>query len=266
MEDPFEIALVNRKKMLEQIIAEKEAALRVKGPDGHVRCVQRGNRAEYYWRKKSDNTTGIYLSKGSLGTAEFLAQRTYDKAVLRYAREELARVLNLLKHRQVHNMDRIYGSYSQMRQNLVTPIFKTDEQFIEEFRNTVYKGSDFRPGDKMFESQLGEKMRSKSEVLISGIFLDIGAPYLYDYPVNLEEFGTRYADFYVMNVRLRKLYYFEHFGMMDKPDYCAKNLDRILAYQKCGHFPGTDLIITHETDKSPLDLDLVRKIAEHYLL
>ena len=52
MEDFLEIELLKRREMLEKIIAEKEAALKLKGPEGHVRCVQRGNRAEYYWRKE----------------------------------------------------------------------------------------------------------------------------------------------------------------------------------------------------------------------
>ena len=120
--------------------------------------------------------------------------------------------------------------------------------------------------DKIHESKLGVKMRSKSEVLIANIFTDLGAPYLYEFPVYLGYYGTRFSDFLVLNVRLRKVFYCEHFGMMDNADYCAKSLEKIHAYEKSGHFPGSDLIIFHETSNKPLDTQLVRSIAEHYLL
>ena len=214
--------------MLEKIIAEKEAALKLKGPEGHVRCVQRGNRAEYYWRKDTDNTTGTYLSTTSLGTAEFLAQRTYDKAV--------------------------------------NPISMTDDEYIASFLSTEYAENTYRLEDKIHESKLGVKMRSKSEVLIANIFTDLGAPYLYEFPVYLGYYGTRFSDFLVLNVRLQKIFYCEHFGMMDNADYCAKSLEKIHAYEKSGYFPGSDLIIFHETSNKPLDTQLVRSIAEHYLL
>ena len=266
MEDFLEIELLKRREMLEKIIAEKEAALKLKGPEGHVRCVQRGSRAEYYWRKDTDNTTGTYLSTTSLGTAEFLAQRTYDKAILKYAKGELNRIISLLKHHQSHNIDRIYEGYCPARQNLVNPISMTDDEYIASFLSTEYAENTYRLEDKIHESKLGVKMRSKSEVLIANIFTDLGAPYLYEFPVNLGYYGVRLSDFIVLNVRLRKVFYCEHFGMMDNADYCAKSLEKIHAYEKSGYFPGSDLIIFHETSSKPLDTQLVRSIAEHYLL
>lgn len=266
MEDVFEIELRKRRAMLEKVIAEKEAALKLKGPEGGVRCVQRGNRAEYYWRKDTDNTTGTYLSTTSIGTAEFLAQRTYDKAILKYAKVELNRINSLLKHHQSHNIDRIYEDYCPARKNLVNPIAMTDDEYIAAFLSQEYVGNPYRPEDRIHESKLGVKMRSKSEVLIANIFTDIGAPYLYEFPVNLGFWGLRFSDFLVLNVRLRKIFYCEHFGMMDNSEYCAKNLEKIHAYERNGHFPGSDLILFHETSDKPLDTKLVRSIAEHYLL
>ena len=266
MEDFLEIELLKRREMLEKIIAEKEAALKLKGPEGHVRCVQRGNRAEYYWRKDTDNTTGTYLSTTSLGTAEFLAQRTYDKAILKYAKGELNRIISLLKHHQSHNIDRIYEGYCPARKNLVNPISMTDDEYIASFLSTEYAENTYRLEDKIHESKLGVKMRSKSEVLITNIFTYLGAPYLYEFPVYLGYYGTRFSDFLVLNVRLQKIFYCEHFGMMDNADYCAKSLEKIHAYEKSGYFPGSDLIIFHETSSKPLDTQLVRSIAEHYLL
>ena len=266
MEDQFATALEERRKVLERIIAEKEAALRVRGPEGKLRCVQRGNRAEYYWRKDCQNTTGSYLPTTSRDTAKFLAQRSYDEVVLKYAKEELRKVNALTQMRANHNVNQIYERYNPLRQELVTPLDMTDEQFKQDFLSQKYPSTPRQIMNSQFKSRLGITMRSKSETIIANILSDIGAPYLYEFPIELDGMGTRYTDFLTANVRLRKIFRWEHYGKMDDPGYAAANLNRTLAYERSGFFPGINLIITHETNEKPLDIDLIRTIAETYLL
>ena len=109
-------------------------------------------------------------------------------------------------------------------------------------------------------------MRSKTEVLISDILTDLQIPYLYEKPIFLSTWGWVFPDFLALNVRLRKVRYWEHYGKMDDPGYCERNLNKLLAYEKDGIFPGTNLIITHETSKNPVDTRLLVEVAKHYLL
>ena len=53
---------------------------------------------------------------------------------------------------------------------------------------------------------------------------------------------------------------------MGDPDYCADRLEKILDYERDGYFPGTHLIITHETQDRPADTRLLEAVARHYLL
>ena len=73
-------------------------------------------------------------------------------------------------------------------------------------------------------------------------------------------------DFTALNVRTRRIRYWEHYGKMGDPDYCADNLEKTLDYERDGYFPGTHLIITHETQERPADTRLLEAVARHYLL
>lgn len=109
-------------------------------------------------------------------------------------------------------------------------------------------------------------MRSKTEILIANALNKHGIPYHYEKPLYLDGYGTIHPDFTVLNVRLRKEFYWEHMGLMDDVDYAEKALQRITAYEKNGYFPGTELILTHETQKYPMDSRLIDKMIRRYLM
>lgn len=75
-----------------------------------------------------------------------------------------------------------------------------------------------------------------------------------------------HPDFTALNVRLRRIYYWEHLGLMDNEEYREPALDRITRYERNGFFPGKNLIITHETSMYPLDTRLIESIIKSYLL
>jgi len=61
----------------------------------------------------------------------------------------------------------------------------------------------------------GERVRSKSEIIIADSLMRAGVPYRYEFPIILNGYGKIYPDFTVLNVGLRKELYWEHLGMMD---------------------------------------------------
>ena len=58
--------------------------------------------------------------------------------------------------------------------------------------------------------------------------------------------------------------YWEHFGLLDDPDYLEKSLVKVIAYELSGYYPGDRLIISSETARQPLDMRLLEKIIAHY--
>ena len=74
-----------------------------------------------------------------------------------------------------------------------------------------------------------------------------------------------HPDFRVQNARTGRLYYWEHFGMLDNPDYCANSQNKLELYAKYGYFPGENLITTSESSGHGLNLDYVDCLIEKYL-
>ena len=54
-------------------------------------------------------------------------------------------------------------------------------------------------------------------------------------------------------------------GMLDDENYRDYALDKITAYEKNGIFPGDNLILSHETLKTPINLKIIEKIIFQYL-
>ena len=265
MDDLLARELSKRKEFLERIIKEKSAVIAQGGPGGRLRCVDRQGRPEYYWRNNPKNTTGIYLPPSKHDFAALVAQSTYDQMVLSYAQEELRCLNKLAKQHQLHNVEGIYCSYGLHRKALVDPIWIPDDEFVTNWLQQKYSKNIISEDAPAYYTKRNEKMRSKSEIIISDILTDLNIPYLYEKPLLLQGFGWIFPDFTALNVRLREIRYWEHFGKMGDSEYVDRNLDKILAYEKNGYYPGTQLIITHETDMKPVDTRLLRNVAIHYL-
>ena len=65
-------------------------------------------------------------------------------------------------------------------------------------------------------------------------------------------------------MRKREEIYWEHFGMMDDPNYVENAMQKLMLYQQNGIFPGEQLIITFETRKNPLNQKQILNLVEHY--
>ena len=266
VDDFLALELNKRKKFLEKIVREKTAALAQSGPEGRLRCADRGGKPEYYWRKDGKDVTGAYIPVDEREFAAALAQRNYDQAVLNYAQEELCLITKLAKKRAAHSIEGVYEEYGFARKALVNPVWIPDDEFVAKWQKTKYKKRVFKEGDPEYYTKRGERVMSKTEILIGNILADLGVPYLYEFPLYLHSKGWIKPDFTALNVRTRRFLWWEHFGKMGDPEYCADNLEKILDYERDGYFPGTHLIITHETHDKPVDTRLLEVIARHYLL
>ena len=126
-------------------------------------------------------------------------------------------------------------------------------------------------------TEKGEQVRSKSEVIIANSLKAAGVPYRYEFPLLMDknandpdfpdyDFCKLHPDFYCLNLRTRREFAWEHFGMMDDPEYAARVAEKIQLYQENGFFPGKNLIITMETSKKPLSSKVLKHLIKEYLL
>ena len=111
----------------------------------------------------------------------------------------------------------------------------------------------------------GLLVRSKAEADIAGRLEYYGVPYHYD--EMLEIGGRQFAmDFVCLNVSSNRLWYWDHRGMLDNPEYIRKTIYCETAFLNAGMIPWINMIVTAETLDHPLDLQWVDTIIQYYLL
>ena len=210
-----------------------------------------------------------YIGRQDTVLAKELAGKAYHQRLLQETEEEIRLLRRFLKHFDPRTGIRVYEDLHALRKRLVDPLLLPDDLFI---RNWLTKSREMalaRPNSfelrNGFQAMNGEIVRSKSEKILADFFLHIGIPYQYECPLTLSD-GVVYPDFKLLNVRTRKTFYWEHFGMMDDPEYANEALQKIDRYERDGFFIGDQLIVTTETSRSPLHTMHIERLAQKYLL
>lgn len=255
----------NRIEELNTLIAEKENSLK-SAPPGSLRISSSPKRTQYYHIMDKGDNCGKYISKSNQGLAFLLAQKQYDQEVIDMSQKEidvLSTTISLIPEKAAED---IYNTMSEHRKALITPICLTDEQFVEQWMAIPYVKKPISDGLPEFYTNLGERVRSKSEVIYANMLYGLGVPYKYECPLVLDYNNIIYPDFTALSVSKRKVFYLEHLGMMDDPEYLEHALSKLNMYQRNGYFLGEDLIITYETKQNPLNTRMLERILIHYLL
>lgn len=147
-------------------------------------------------------------------------------------------------------------------------------RFTDLFRD-VYKeednGPDLRPkidevDGKFYEDKLvhktsrGELVRSKSEVIIADLLDAHGIDYEYEPELKLEGKIKR-PDFKIEDYDTGVVWYWEHCGMMDDPQYARRWEEKKACYKKNGIEEGKNLIVTYD-DHGSIDSTKINQIIE----
>ena len=257
--------LEKRKEYLQKLKKEKENALK-KAPEGAVRICSANGRVQYYHRLDSKDKNGIYMRSADIKKVRKLAQKDYDAKVLRGAETELQIIEKFLAHYPETTVEQIYENQKEERRKLILSIRASDEEFVAAWESYEYQGGCFYDNRQEHYTAKGERVRSKSEIIIADALYREGIPYRYEAPVYLKGVGEVYTDFTILNVRLRKEFYWEHFGRMDDPDYTEKLALKMNSYVQNGIFPGENLIITLESQSIPLNQNVVKELIHRYLI
>lgn len=257
-------ALTEEIKKLDEIIAKAEKSLE-NAPDGILRISKNKNTFQYYNRQNEKDRNGRYIRKNELGMVYDLAQKEYDKNILIAAKEQREKIVIFLKKYIPDKLSAIYDNLPEGRRLITTPYILSDDKYVKRWENRVYTGKDFDDDTPEIYTEKGERVRSKSEKIIADKYNLMNIPYLYEYPLYLNGYGVVYPDFTVLNKRTRREYYHEHFGRMDDPKYVENVMRKIESYERNGIYPGERLLMTFETSKSPVNMNLFEQFIRKYL-
>lgn len=131
-----------------------------------------------------------------------------------------------------------------------------------DFDVETWKNAEYHTNPMAFEEEhytsMGVQCRSKSEALIGTRLEQLGIPYRYEVKIDLP-WRTVYADFELLQERVRRTSVIEHFGMMDDLRYAQDSFDKIQAYTAGGFLLGYDFFFTSETRRKPLNIKQIDK-------
>ncbi len=242
---------------------------------GRLRISQKGKYTEYYHIKDDSNANGKYIPKKQQATANQLAQKDYNSKIITLLEEEIEALRTYLN--TAPNIQAFYSQMCPARQNLITPLTLTDEQYTAQWKSASWQGLPFSPDTPGYTTNKGERVRSKSEVLIANALAHQKIPYRYEYPLTLHQnhtyrtsqntttTTTLYPDFFCLNIRTRQEIIWEHFGLMDSPEYLHNTVSKLKLYAQNKILPGKKLIITMETNTEPLIPDVINQMIEQFL-
>ena len=229
-------------------------------PDGDFFSNKNGNRYKWFHLINGEKH---YLKKKDHSLAEQLAIKKYLSLQLEDCLHEKAAIDFYLRHHVPAKAEQLLTQNSDY-QSLLSPHFRPLSQELEEWSKSTFIQCTKYPENKIHLAPSGNMVRSKSEVLIDMILYTNHVPFRYECELVLNGI-TIYPDFTVRNPRTGKLYYWEHFGQMDNPEYAKKTVRKLDTYISNNIIPNIDLITTYETKDHPLTITTIDNIISEHL-
>ena len=246
-------------------IAKSQASL----PVGNLQVLSCSGRTRFY-QYFGDGAPRKYLNRSQEALVTALAQKRYLQQVYVAAQAKKKAVdqcVAIMKS-DAYSFDlaSVYEALPAQLRSRVKPVESFDAEYARKWQKKKFHRSQMRY-EAVFKTKRGELVRSKSELIIADRLFDAGIPYHYEVEFR-NVYGSLVArpDFYVLNPRTRKTYLWEHFGMLDNPEYANDYVRKMNLYAAYGFYLGENLIATFESSQHPLTTEQIQKTIEKYLM
>jgi len=248
----------------------------IHAPEGCLKWQNRRKKTYYYhqYMEKTDKSTRKwnrkYISNANISIAKELAKKHYYITLKKMMQKRLKALNALIKDYPAVEIDAIYDDLCDERKVLVEPIEITVKEKVKKWQEEVYEKNTSFSEKLRYETEQGDIVRSKSEVIIANILYQHRKDILYKYekPLEIIENGrkkTIYPDFTIMNVHTGKVIYWEHAGLMDDAFYSNEFVKKTNLYVANGLILGKDVVVSYETSLTPLDINVVKKLIKEVL-
>lgn len=253
--------LRNSNTFYKKLISQKKKQLAY-SPSEKLRVITVDSKPYYYIRTSAKDTNGKLISKtpANQKLVRRIAQRDYDTRVLKIAEKQHRILENFLKKYNPDSVDDLYNNLSDNQKKLVVPVFKSNEEFVNEWLKTEYEKSSFNDAKSPFLTMRGEYVRSKSELLIANTLFSKKIPYHYEKPLTFKDGRTIRPDFTILDIVTGKEIYWEHFGIIDDDQYRQNMLKKIDAFERDGYIKSGRTIFTYEMATRPLTTQTIDDI------
>ena len=231
-------------------------------PEGRINVKTQNGNVYYYLDGTSSKEK--YLSHNDNELIEQLIQKDYLKRVLREFKRELAVIEKMRKLYPETVAEDVYDQLPEGRKKFANPLVPVDDSYAGRWMEIPYRHKPFKKDAPEFYTVKGERVRSKSEVIIADRLRANGIPYKYECPLKIGK-KIIHPDFTILRMSDRKILYHEHCGKMGDPEYTEDMLSRVKDYSRAGIILGDRLFYTFESDSTPLDVSMLDiLIRQHY--
>lgn len=221
---------------------------------------------QYYRRcENSKKAKGEYISKANIDVACRLARKKYYNALADFLDNGFSLLSKVNADFSIANVEKCFEKQGAGRQRLLKAAYLSDEEYAKKWSAVSYHGLDFFDDSPGLFTAKGERVRSKTEVIIADMLNRQNVPYRYEYPLQLFTGKVVYPDFTCLNVRTREEFLWEHFGMVSDGEYLEKMLKKIDDYSAEGLVFGKNLVYTMESATHPVNQKMIGQLIQRFL-
>ena len=199
-------------------------------------------------RKKSHGKIYYYIEKNN--TLISLRNKPREKEAYLLKEQLIRRIRNA--ETDIPLLERLLRRYQ--------PVIETEEYW----NDTKPDRDGYREKEKIHRFE-GVKYRSKSEVIIAQLLHSYGIEYKYEIKVRANGRIIR-SDFQVKRPKDNKTFIWEHFGLTDEEDYLKRTYSKLEDYHLQGIDLWDSLLISFDQEDGGIDVDVIDKIVNVFLL
>lgn len=249
---------------LEELLIKKEKE-NTYLPKGKIYVSPGMRKTQFYMADNSNVNHKQYMSRLLESVAKRYIQHEYNEKVINALKWDISKLRDYIRKSQKKGVASCSTLMSRTKRPYYVPITLSDREYINKWGEENYPTKGFLQGDVLFETSFGLRVRSKSEILIAEALKKRQVPFRYEFPVKIKN-RIFYPDFFCLNVRTRRVFIWEHFGLIDDADYRSGTFEKMAAYEESGYVIGKNLIVTAEEARHPLNAKTIDVKIETFLL
>ena len=249
-------------------IRVKQLELFLPDTKGGISAIHRNGRTFFVVRVTENGVCkSQYIADDNEKLIKPYAKSKYAKKVMPVLTANLAAADAFLARHSGLEEDDAAGSIDPAFFAFCSDLYVPREQIVADWVQSKGPEAPQYGSEPMVMTARGDRVRSKSEALIANLLFSNDQLYLYEKPLYLDKkLYAVFPDFTILRLRDMKELYWEHFGMMDDPDYLNAAIKKISDYIANGIIPGRDLICTFESSRVPLSSEDVEILIRTMLV
>ncbi|MCQ2483375.1 MAG: hypothetical protein MJ153_07825 [Clostridia bacterium] len=228
---------------------------------------KRIGKIRFYSASVSNSADRTYLKPDTdMNTIKMLSTKRYLENSLKTALKEREAIDELVEFYDVNEgklCHQIYDSLDESLKEVTDHCLLSDIEYAKWWQSCDYEHKMFNEYDSTeYITDRGERVRSKSELLIANMLNKLSIPYRYECKLVLKNGKVIYPDFTILRIRSREENYLEHCGMMGDMHYQNTMCERVNLYAENDIIVGKQLFLTFESGDCPLKTKVIRNTLQ----